>query len=229
MNDFLEMLAGGEQSLFTPVDALVAMAVAVPLLLLISKTYQATHRGTSYSQSYLHTLFLMGLCTGIVMMIIGTNIARAFSLVGALSIIRFRTAVKDARDTGFLFFAMIVGMGCGTGFFVQTAVFTVAVCIIMWLLFSVDYGSKQDRDEILKVTYRRDSSAPEAIEAYLRRVFSKARVINTIRNFEADEDTLVYVVRSNDRLDHGRLTAELGDIPDVKQSAFYVNDQQLSV
>ena len=96
-------------------DLLMAMLVSSLLCLALANFYRYTHRGTSYSQSFMITLFAMSVCTAVVMMIIGSNIARAFSLVGALSIIRFRTAVKDPRDTGYLFAAMVAGMGCGTG------------------------------------------------------------------------------------------------------------------
>ena len=112
-----KLLQTAEPDMFSAPDLMLAMCVSALLAYVLAHVYRHTHRGTSYSQSFLVTLFIMSVATAVVMLIIGSNIARAFSLVGALSVIRFRTAVKDARDTGYLFAAMIAGMGCGTQFY----------------------------------------------------------------------------------------------------------------
>ncbi len=228
MNEFLQIFKSQPtEELFGALDIFAVVLVTFLCLVVVSKTYQWTHRGTSYAQTYIHALFLMGLCTGLVMMIIGSNIARAFSLVGALSIIRFRTAVKDTRDTAYLFFAILVGMGCGTGFYYQTVVFTLVAAAVMWGLHTFEYARKEDSEEVLKVSFRRGSEAPEQIEAYLGRQLKNIRLINSIRNFESDEDTHVYVVRDGDK-DTSRKAADgLAEIEDVTHTALYVNDQQV--
>ncbi len=114
---FDQLFRTAESDIFTFGDVATSMVMSTLLTFVLAHVYRQTHRGTSYSQSFLVTMFLMAVTTSVVMLIIGSNIARAFSLVGALSIIRFRTAVKDSRDTGYLFAAMVVGMGCGTQFY----------------------------------------------------------------------------------------------------------------
>ena len=110
-----------------------------------------THRGLSYSVNYVHTLLIMGITTCIIMLIIGSNIARAFSLVGALSIIRFRNAVKETRDVGFLFMAMAVGMGCGTGFFIQATVFALFAGAMVYVLQRFQIGALSTRELVMTV------------------------------------------------------------------------------
>ncbi len=83
---------------FTVADVVISLVLSFVLTSIVAKLYQQTHKGTSYTQSYVHTLVLMGMIVSLVMLIVGSNIARAFSLVGALSIIRFRNAVKETRD-----------------------------------------------------------------------------------------------------------------------------------
>lgn len=231
MNELLNLFSnpGAETALFGPLDILLTVVVTTLCMFVISKTYQVTHRGTSYAQTYIHALFLMALCTGIVMMIIGSNIARAFSLVGALSIIRFRTAVKDVRDTAYLFFAIVVGMGCGTGFYLQTVVFTLIVVAFMYGLYVFDYAIKRDTEEILKISFRRDSDAPERIEEYLAANLRSHRLINSIRNFDSDEDTHVYVVHTGKKKSNREVADGLSEIEDVTHSALYVNDQQVGL
>ena len=91
---------------FTVADVAMALVVSFACAALVGWVYRATHRGVSSSQSYVQTLVLLGMLVSLVMLIVGSNIARAFTLVGALSIVRFRNAVKETRDVAFIFFAM---------------------------------------------------------------------------------------------------------------------------
>ena len=77
---------------------------------LISFVYKKTHRGMSYSQSFMITNIFLSLIVCMVIMTIGNSIARAFALVGALSIIRFRTVIKDPKDIVFIFWSLATGM-----------------------------------------------------------------------------------------------------------------------
>jgi len=83
--------------------------------LFVAWVYRATHRQLTVSFSFVNTLVLVAMVMAVVIMVIGNNIARAFGLAGAMSIIRFRTVVKDTRDTAFVFYALSTGMACGTG------------------------------------------------------------------------------------------------------------------
>ena len=87
----------------------------------------------------------------LVMMIVGSNIARAFSLVGALSIIRFRNAVKETRDVGFIFFTMAVGMAVGTKFYLLAIVAAVTISLIMLLMTRFNWFAREMSSQILRV------------------------------------------------------------------------------
>jgi len=86
-----------------PLTVLLNLAVGFGLALIIAWIYKRTHRGLSYSQSFVFTLIILSVLTTATMMIIGSNIVRAFTLLGAFTIIRFRTAIKDTRATSRLF------------------------------------------------------------------------------------------------------------------------------
>jgi len=129
----------------------MALAASFFLSTLLAYVYRQTHRGLSYSVSFVHTMIIMGVTVTIIMMVIGTNIARAFTLVGALSIIRFRTAVKDPRDVAFIFMTMAVGMACGTGFFGMALVFTLFIMPMVYLLHRLNVGAMETSEVLLKV------------------------------------------------------------------------------
>lgn len=129
-----------------------ATTLAFGLSLIIGYVYRVTHRGPSYSQTTVHTMVIMAVVVALIMMIIGSNIARAFSLVGALSIIRFRNAVKESRDVAFFFMTMAIGMACGTGFLALAAVFTLNVGVMTYLMTRFDVGAKPFVEVLLRLT-----------------------------------------------------------------------------
>ncbi|MCK9292376.1 MAG: DUF4956 domain-containing protein [Bacteroidales bacterium] len=89
------------------------MLVALLCGIIIALIYKYTYRGLNYSASFTASLILLTMITTIVIMVIGNNLARAFGMVGAMSIIRFRTAVKDASDIMFIFFSLSIGLAAG--------------------------------------------------------------------------------------------------------------------
>ena len=148
--DFLQALQSNAES-FTIYDILLTTILSFVLSLVIGFTYQNTYKGSSYSQSYVHTLALMAMVVAVIMLVIGSNIARAFTLVGALSIVRFRNAVKDTRDVGFIFFAMAIGMACGTRFYLIAVIATVIICSLLWIMVKLDFFAKDVRERMLKI------------------------------------------------------------------------------
>ena len=96
-----------------PLDVLVRLLIAVALGGLVSWIYCRTRRSTEIAPSFPTTLVLLSVLIAMVTQVIGDNVARAFSLVGALSIVRFRTIVRDTQDTAYVIFAVVVGMAVG--------------------------------------------------------------------------------------------------------------------
>jgi hypothetical protein len=96
--------------------------------------YVTQRRSRSEAASFVATMVLLAVLLGMVSMVIGTNIARAFALVGALSIVRFRSVVEDTRDTAFVIFAVVVGMAAGAGAYLVAAVGIPIVGLVAWLV-----------------------------------------------------------------------------------------------
>ena len=98
----------------------ILVSAVIGLLIFIS--YVISHKGTIYSKKFGVTLVVLTVMTGTVMTVIGNNIALSLGMVGALSIVRFRTAIKDSRDTVYIFWTIIVGICCGVGDYLVAAV-----------------------------------------------------------------------------------------------------------
>lgn len=130
---------------------LAALLLSFLLCLAVAYFYRETHRSLSYSLSYVQTMIIMGVTISIIMVIIGSNIARAFALVGALSIIRFRTAIKEPRDVAFIFMTMAIGMATGTGFYLAAILFAIFGCSMVYFLFRFNIGAITTHEVLLKV------------------------------------------------------------------------------
>jgi uncharacterized membrane protein YhiD involved in acid resistance len=136
---------------FSVTDVVVSLLLSFVLCLAIGWVYKITHRGASYTQSFVHTLVLNGMVVAVVMLIIGSNIARAFALVGALSIIRFRNAVKETRDVGFIFFTMAIGMAVGTKFYLLAVIAAVVISLVILIMTRFDFYAQRAVSQILKI------------------------------------------------------------------------------
>ncbi len=151
--DFSSFLSALQDNtdVFSVSDVVFSTILSFLLSLAIAYVYKITYKGVSYTQSYVHTLIMMTMIISLIMLIIGSNIARAFSLVGALSIIRFRNAVKDTRDVGYIFFAMAIGMACGTRFYGLAIIGTFMISFILWGMTTLNMFAKDVREQILKI------------------------------------------------------------------------------
>jgi len=136
---------------FSVLDIVIVMTLSFLLSAFIGWIYKITHRGTSYTQSFVFTLVLNGMVVALVMMIVGSNIARAFSLVGALSIIRFRNAVKETRDVGFIFFTMVIGMAIGTRFYLLAIAGAVVISLMLLIMARFDWYAREMASQILRL------------------------------------------------------------------------------
>ncbi len=151
---------------YSPGDLVINLLLALFSGLIIGIVYKATHRGLTYSQNFVVTLVLMCITVSAVMMVIGSNLARAFALVGALTIVRFRTVIKDTRDTAFVFFALTEGIAAGTGNYLLSAISTFFISAVAILLYKTNFGAYMRSEYVIRFRFDRDSGI-EAVYAKL--------------------------------------------------------------
>ena len=112
---------------------LLVLLVAFLVSLIIYLTYKNTYTGVLYNPRFNVSLIMITMVTTMVMVVIGSNISVSLGMVGALSIIRFRTAVKDPRDTAFIFWCVVSGLACVTQNYTIVIVGSVFICLILFL------------------------------------------------------------------------------------------------
>lgn len=164
---------------FTVLDIVVALALSFVLSAIVAWVYRFTHKNVSYSQSYVQTLVLCGMVVALIMLVVGSNIARAFALVGALSVIRFRNAVKETRDVGFIFLVMALGMTVGTRFYLLAVAATIAICLVMLIMYRFNWFSLDVQRQVVKVQVPPGTEFTALVEDVMVRNCSEFELVST--------------------------------------------------
>ena len=179
-----------------------------------------SHKGTIYSKKFGVTLIVLTVMTGTVMTVIGNNIALSLGMVGALSIVRFRTAIKDSRDTVYIFWTIIVGICCGVGDYLVAAVGSSAIFLIFLIMGAI----RSDNRMLLSIRAKR--SRCENIESQVFRYFGSGAVLRVKNTTEKNttEENAEYIyelsrkILENVQKQHPALTDDfynLGQIESV--------------
>ena len=148
-------------------------------------SYYITHAGTVYSKKFNVSLLTLTVLTATVMTVIGNNVALSLGMVGALSIVRFRTAIKDSRDTTYIFWAIIVGICCGVGDYAVAGIGTAVVFCILLLL-----GRVRNDNRILLII-RGARNTERRMEAVVFEYFN-AKASLRVKNTTQDSVELIY-------------------------------------
>ena len=133
-------------------NIIFSMFIAAAIGIVISQIYKFTHRGVNYELSYMTSLVMLAPIVALVMLFIRGNLVLSLGLVGSLSIIRFRTPIKDTRDMVYLFWVIAVGLGTGTFNWGMAALASLFILIVIFLLNLIKYGRSQNHDYILVVS-----------------------------------------------------------------------------
>ncbi len=141
MREYLQKILMESGTLSTQ-DIVLHILASAAISLAIYLSYWITHAGTAYSKKFNVSLVTLTILTGTVMTVIGNNIALSLGMVGALSIVRFRTAIKDSRDTTYIFWAIIVGICCGVGDYLVACVGSGVVFLVLLALGRVRNESR---------------------------------------------------------------------------------------
>jgi len=198
-------------------SVIINILVAFALGLVISWVYRQTHRAFSFSVSFVHTLMILSMVTALVMMVIGNSIARAFSLVGALSIIRFRTPVKDTRDTAFVFFALAVGMATGTGSHVIAVVGAATIALFILMMHWFHLGEPKGNDFLLKFRVQISTDGENVYQNIFSQYLKESTLINMTTVQGGSGMELAFNITFKDPHRQQQFLQELNAIPEIEQ------------
>ncbi|MEM7161095.1 MAG: DUF4956 domain-containing protein [Bacteroidota bacterium] len=201
------------------------MLVALACGIVISLVYRYTYKGPSYSTSFTNSLVLLSMITAIVIMVIGNNTATAFGLVGAMSIIRFRTAVRDVIDIVFIFFSLAIGLAAGVGFKGIALVGTVLISLVIIVVVKTNFARPKRRNYLLQILYDNNDEAENGIQKELRKYCKQLKLVN-LQTHEHNNNIEAYyhvVLRNQDK--SSELLRQLKEIRDVDKINLYFDEE----
>ena len=136
---------------FDIINGVIALAGSLVFSLISAFVYKATHRGLSYSQSFQFSLVLLGMLGAVVMMIASGSLLRAIGIMGAFSLIRFRTAITDPKDMAYILMVLSIGLAMGAQMYALAALTTFTVCLVILLLTWFNFGMTSKHESVIRL------------------------------------------------------------------------------
>ena len=215
------------QGALTLGDVIINFLAACVISVLIYISYKLSHTGAVYSQKFNVSLIMLVLVTTLVMNVIGNNIALSLGMVGALSIVRFRTAIKDPRDTAYIFWSIAVGICCGVSDYLIAGIGTFIIFLFLTL-----FGFVKDNERIL-VVIRMETKAVEQVENCMASLFEGKAVLR-VDNQSVEEERAEAIYEISDSLmekaqkANGMCSKVISSIEGVKSVSFVRQDDEIN-
>jgi uncharacterized membrane protein YhiD involved in acid resistance len=191
------------QSLSLP-SAILSILLAMAFGSAIFLTYKLTFSGVIYSKNYSVSLIAVTVITSVIVITLATNIVLSLGMVGALSIVRFRTAIKEPMDVVYMFWAITIGIVCGAGLFIFALLAVVIVAAIFFLMHKI-----KDKDTQYVVVINMDKSAFKDVQELL----GQTRYI--LRSKTINKNDIELVIEVDTRADKNMFVNKLSEIENV--------------
>ena len=177
------------------IDALIGLLVALALGLFIYMIYKKTFTGVIYSHTFNISLIIMALATALIIIGISSNVLLSLGMVGALSIVRFRTPIKDPMDIVYIFWAIVVGILCGAGFIALAVAGSLLIGLVLLVFVN---KIKIENPYLLVIRYNENSienSLEHVISGHVKKHSLKSKSVMPGNDFEV---TYEIRVKEND-------------------------------
>ncbi|MFW0782284.1 DUF4956 domain-containing protein [Rossellomorea marisflavi] len=202
---------------FSLTDSIIGLVVAFLIGLFIYVVYKKTFNGVIYSHSFNISLLIMTMATALVIMGISNNVLLSLGMVGALSIVRFRTPIKDPMDLVYIFWSIVSGILCGAGFIPLVVIGSVLIGIVL-LVF---VNKMTVENPFLLIVKAGGGSSSEAIEAELKKLTSRYQ-LKSQSFMGSDEMETTYEVRM--KTGESAMLAKLKALPGIKSAVMVSYD-----
>lgn len=212
------LLVSPEGSLlnYSIAEMLVNIVLATVIGFCLAFVYKYTHKGLSYSQSFTQTIVFIALIVAIVMMVIGGSLARAFALVGAMSIIRFRTVLKDTKDLSYVFAALALGMAAGTSNYFLAGIGLVFTGALSFILKATNFGSVYKSEFILRFRFKNDADSAEYLAA-MNEFCRRTNLLHIEPSGDGKTMMQTYDIALKDDVVHASLIEKLDGIKEISE------------
>lgn len=205
---------------------MLSLLVSVAFGQIVGWIYVWTHRSPSYSKTFSASLVVLPVIVALMMILMSGNTAIAFGLLAVFAVVRFRNVLKDTRDTTFILWAIVQGMGIGTLHFAESFCGLAVIGMVMVYLWLSDFGNRNYFDAMLSIDLGHDSKSPqEILSPILQRHASRWKQTGN-QHLTQSGTSIAYklLLRNPDRSD--ALRRELLTLSEIQQLSLFVNEDQ---
>ena len=216
-------------SLLSPVNVTwINVLMSVPLALLfglfIAFIYRRVMTNLNYSVPILHTIVYLAMIVSLIMIIVANELVRAFTLLGAFAVIRFRTPIKDARDGAFIFWALAAGMGAGVGLYLETTLGVGLIGLFVWLMHQSRFGLTSAREILLTLTVPQTDADGDPVYTEVFETHLRGHELINVRSVQSGQRLEVtFYVRPAPDTDLVTFSAALSALPAVADVSMVVS------
>ena len=222
-----KLISDLQMTTFGPVQVVANLLVALVLALITTYVYRKTHSGYAYSRSFNMTMVSVTMVVTMMMMVIGNYLALSLGLIGALSVIRFRSAIKDSKDMAFLFICIAIGLACSTGDYIIAVTGTLVINIAILGLHFLRFGSVMDTDHILSFTLPGKKNIDKMIEK-IRERFPGIN-FRSFSQISEDECEYVYSIKLGKMSEEDALEFIKKEMPDISHLSLLAPDTNIEL
>jgi uncharacterized membrane protein YhiD involved in acid resistance len=208
-------------------EAISNILVALVCGIMISLLYRITYKGVNYPITFANAIIMLTMITALIIMVIGNNLARAFGLVGAMSIIRFRTAVKDSQDIMFIFFALGIGLSAGVGIYAVTFTSTILIGLAIYLTTRINRSDKKKKVYLLQILAEENIIPDNAYGPILDKHCVNQKLINikTLSHEKKDLLEISHYVKLKYENQSEKMIKDLKSIPGTSKVNLFFDEE----
>lgn len=208
--------------------ALWSLALAFVLSTLVAWVYELTYQGLSYSRTFVQSLSLGGMLAAMVMLAIGNDIARGLGLMGALSVVRFRSSLKEPRDLLFMFASLAIGVACGVQAYPVAAMGTLLFCIAAVYVGWSSFGSRLQFDAVLRLQLPVSGELAARLEKLLEQHCQSHALLN-LRDLGGGSQEHAYQLKLEGPAARAALLSDVGKREGATGVTFLAQDRSVEV
>lgn len=207
------------------IDITYACLLAFLLGVAIALTYVRSFNGLSYSRAFLQAMIFAPLLTAIAMQAVGDSVARGLGMMGAFSLLRFRTNIKDTRDMMFMFAALTAGLACGVYAYNIALVSIAFFCLAVFVVHKVPFSAECDFDAVLRLQLDNQLESQTSVDHILKRHSRRFSLISVREMGQGERLDLSYQVKLNQRDSQARIMSELARVGSTRDVHLFMQDK----
>jgi uncharacterized membrane protein YhiD involved in acid resistance len=200
----------------TAISIFYALMLAFVLGTVIAFLYVKTFNGLSYSRNFIHCLVLCPLVTAVAMQAIGDNLARGIGMIGAISLLRFRTNLKDPRDMFFLFASLALGVSCGVHSYVIGVIGCIGFVLAISVLAYTPFGNSNQYDGLLRFNLSKNLRDSKAFENMIEDNCKSFALITIRESAQGERLDYVYQFKLKNGRNYNEFVRQLQEIESIK-------------